>query len=300
MKNKVLYHHIRLDNGEIFYVGIGDSARPYSHNNRNNYWHNIVEKYGYRVEIIKESLDWGDACKLEILEIKKFGRKDLGLGPLVNLTDGGDGTENLSYESRMVISEKMTGEQNHRYGIYGEDVVGSKLSQNDAENIRSIFIPHSKQFGIRALAKQYNVDRQTIKKIVQGKSYKDVDGNNKEYEDKTIGIGTSGKFSVDDITHIRTVFQPHHPEFGTKGLSKKFNTNSSRIWKIVTYQTHKNVGVVNNSVEKEKLSPKNSKFSPEDIRIIRTLSAKEAVEKYKLPRCTYYRIKNHIYYKNVI
>jgi hypothetical protein len=95
MNDKVLYHHIRLDTGEVFYVGIGDPPRPYSDDSRNNHWHNIVKKHGYQIGIIKEGLNWESACELEKSEIKRIGRNDLGLGPLVNLTDGGEGTQGV-------------------------------------------------------------------------------------------------------------------------------------------------------------------------------------------------------------
>lgn len=48
----------------------------------------------------KESLFESDAFDLETRLIKTIGRKDLGLGPLLNLTDGGEG------ESGRIISEE--------------------------------------------------------------------------------------------------------------------------------------------------------------------------------------------------
>jgi hypothetical protein len=299
MYDKVGYHHKRLDTGEIFYVGIGEPKRPYADENRNPHWHHIVDKVGFEIIIIKENFTWEEACEWEISEINRIGRRDLGLGPLVNLTDGGEGVGNLSPESRNSISQKMFGILNHRYGIYGPKVYNSKLSQEDAEKIREIFIPHSKEFGIRALSKKFSVDRKTIKKIVSGKSYKGIDGNIKTYEDKTFGIATSGKFSDDDIKYIRAVYYPHHPEFGSDALAKKYNTNSSRIWKIINYKTHSHIMIEPESQKKPKLSPKNSKFSSEEVQIIRSLSCKDAIIQFGLPRSTYYRIKNRIYYKNV-
>jgi hypothetical protein len=95
-----LYQHIRLDTGEIFYIGIGNGRRPWIKHNRNAYWHNIVNKAGYRVEILEEGLSWYQACELEKMLIALHGRKDLGYGPLVNMTDGGDGNPSPSAETR--------------------------------------------------------------------------------------------------------------------------------------------------------------------------------------------------------
>ncbi len=40
-------------------------------------------------------MSWEDAIELEILLISWFGRKDLKLGTLVNMTDGGEGNKNI-------------------------------------------------------------------------------------------------------------------------------------------------------------------------------------------------------------
>jgi len=95
MNDKVGYHHKRLDTGEIFYVGIGEPKRPYADENRNPHWHHIVDKVGYDILVIKENITWEEACEWEKNEIKRIGRRDLGLGPLVNLTDGGEGTQGV-------------------------------------------------------------------------------------------------------------------------------------------------------------------------------------------------------------
>lgn len=95
MKNKVGYYHKRLDNGEIFYVGIGEPKRPYLDESRNPHWHHIVDKVGYEILIVKENITWEEACEWEVSEIKRIGRRDLGLGTLVNLTDGGEGTQGV-------------------------------------------------------------------------------------------------------------------------------------------------------------------------------------------------------------
>lgn len=97
-----LYRHIRLDKNEPFYIGIGGSnkyekeglyTRAHSkyYNNRSKQWFNIINKTSYEVEIMLDDLTWEQACEKEIEFIKLYGRKDLGLGPLVNMTNGGEG-----------------------------------------------------------------------------------------------------------------------------------------------------------------------------------------------------------------
>lgn len=95
-----VYLHKRLDKDEIFYVGIGNSIkRAFDVNSRNKYWQNIVNLTDYSVEIFAKDLEWKDACELEKLLISKYGRKDLGLGTLCNLTNGGDGVLGHSNEA---------------------------------------------------------------------------------------------------------------------------------------------------------------------------------------------------------
>lgn len=107
LKNdRVLYFH-KKPNGEIFYIGIGNKYRPYSKKGRNKWWHNIVSKYGYIVDIVHENLSSHEAIKLECFYIKNLGRADLKKGLLINMTDGGDGVLNMKHseESKSKISK---------------------------------------------------------------------------------------------------------------------------------------------------------------------------------------------------
>lgn len=90
--NYIIYQHKRLDNNEIFYIGISDNNdRPFNTHNRSSFWKSIVNKVGRSVEIITTCDTLAEACQIEQYLIKFYGRRDLGLGNLVNLTDGGEG-----------------------------------------------------------------------------------------------------------------------------------------------------------------------------------------------------------------
>lgn len=92
MNNICVYFHINPIKQEVFYVGIGLSGiRPYRLSSRTKLWKNIVKKYGYDVIIIHDNLTYEEASELEIKYIEQIGRRDKGLGPLVNNTSGGDG-----------------------------------------------------------------------------------------------------------------------------------------------------------------------------------------------------------------
>jgi hypothetical protein len=103
-----VYQHLRRDTGEIFYVGKGEGNRYKSRIGRNPYWKNIVEKHGLIIEIIKYFDSEKLAFEAEVRLIASIGRKDLGKGPLVNMSDGGEGASGAirSAEQRKTYSEK--------------------------------------------------------------------------------------------------------------------------------------------------------------------------------------------------
>lgn len=239
----IVYEHYRKDTNEIFYVGIGKTiARSKSKSNRNRHWLSIVKNYGYEIKVTHQNITWEEACEIEVIKIKEYGRRDLESGPLVNLTDGGEGILNLTPKSKKILSESKKGVKNPQFGKFGSEMHNSKLNQEDAILIREIFVPFSRELGIRALSKRFEVDRQTIKKIIQGKSYKKINGFvNEDLVPLLVNGKTNDKFTSEDIKYIRKVYVAHHPEYGCKPLSIKFHTNETRIWKIVTYKVWKDI-----------------------------------------------------------
>jgi hypothetical protein len=91
-KEYCVYIHKKKSDNIEFYIGKGiRNKRPYEKNKRSNHWKNIVNKYGYYVEILEDFLSNEEAKKIEIYYIEKFGRLDKKNGNLINKTDGGDG-----------------------------------------------------------------------------------------------------------------------------------------------------------------------------------------------------------------
>lgn len=118
-----VYFHINPLKNEIFYVGIGNENRPYHTKGRSDIWNRTVKKYGYIIDIAHSDISRNEAIKLEISYIKKLGRKDLGLGNLVNMTDGGDGItygykhrNEFTQEHKDKIGSAQKGIKNHRFG----------------------------------------------------------------------------------------------------------------------------------------------------------------------------------------
>lgn len=107
-----VYIHFKEGTDIPFYVGKGKLRksmltgdvplyyeRAYTRFDRNPIWKRTANKYGVRVEIYASCQTNKESQLLEIALIKKFGRKDIKTGILVNMTHGGDG-------GAMVITEE--------------------------------------------------------------------------------------------------------------------------------------------------------------------------------------------------
>jgi hypothetical protein len=110
------YVHLKKNTNTIFYAGMGCGRRAYSKVSRNKHWHNIVNKYGYDVKIIKYFSTHKEAAIAEIKLIAKHRKLD---SPLVNKTDGGDGGSFgrvWRKSTCKLLSEKLSGTGNPMYG----------------------------------------------------------------------------------------------------------------------------------------------------------------------------------------
>lgn len=149
MKKNIYYVYVYLDLDNIpFYVGKGKGSRYYismhlDKNNSNRLLKNKIRKVGNEnivIEFILKNVCEGCALCCEIDLIATIGRRDLGLGTLCNLTDGGEGLSGhimsseqkkkisralkghkTSEETKQKISEANKGENNPWYGVLGEN-----------------------------------------------------------------------------------------------------------------------------------------------------------------------------------
>lgn len=103
-------------NNEAFYVGMGQGARwrrHFTRADRHPMTHrmNLLKEQDIKpiVTFVCSNVDAEFAALIEQEAISKFGRKDLGKGPLLNLTDGGDGCNNPSPETRKKMSTAHIG-----------------------------------------------------------------------------------------------------------------------------------------------------------------------------------------------
>jgi hypothetical protein len=132
----------------VFYVGVGTShKRPYQNSGRNRYWHNIVNAVGYSTEITHKNICKEEACAIEMYLISFYGRNDLGLGSLCNVTDGGElntgrikSKESIekhrlkikgrkhTESTKLKMSNSRKGSSNSFFGKIHTDISKSKMS----------------------------------------------------------------------------------------------------------------------------------------------------------------------------
>lgn len=108
--------------GTPFYIGKGVGLRALQHvsearNRTTRLTHklNTIRAIESRGGIVSYSVsglfdDEAEAHQHEVLLIRQLGRYDLGLGPLTNQTDGGEGGSNPSQESRSRRASTLAGE----------------------------------------------------------------------------------------------------------------------------------------------------------------------------------------------
>ena len=128
-----LYRHIRLDNNEVFYIGISLSdtdnyKRAFTKNSRSKSWKSIVSITDYKVEIILDNITGNDAKQKEIEYIELY--KDT----VVNKHKGGF-ARNIDEKTKdkirsKSINKKMSDEARKKMS---ESKTGRKLS-NDTKS----------------------------------------------------------------------------------------------------------------------------------------------------------------------
>ena len=135
--NYLVYRHRRLDNNDIFYVGISsNSKRPFDFKKRSKFWKRVTSNTKFIVEIIVDNISKDKAIDLEMLLISEYGRRDLKTGTLVNMTEGGEGTKGCIPHNKGGIGFKhseetlnmMRGSNNSMYGKKHNEATKLKIA----------------------------------------------------------------------------------------------------------------------------------------------------------------------------
>jgi hypothetical protein len=178
MDNYYVYIYEDPDTEIPFYVGKGKGTRSVSHirkaikTNINNHFLNKIRKILKTGKLpiiytIGKNLNEHDAYQLEIKTIKEIGRKDMGEGPLTNLTDGGGiCSSSFSKETRLKLATNKgrTFSKEHKSKI-------SRWSRNN-KHIHTknyIIALWEQKYGSKAETKYREHTKKRIKNSVTGK-----------------------------------------------------------------------------------------------------------------------------------
>jgi hypothetical protein len=182
-KNFYVYMHIKEVDGTPFYIGKGKAYRAFIKSKRSDIWNKYYNKYGFDIIFLEENIDEYTAFEKEKYWIERIGRLKLNNGPLINLTDGGEGTSGLtpwnkgkkhSEETKLKISNIHKG-NTYRRGSKLSKETKSKISKSKINKISShkeiidietgIFY-----YTITEAAEAYNIKRTTLNARLKGQN----------------------------------------------------------------------------------------------------------------------------------
>ena len=137
-------------NHELIYTGKGSNDRINDHikdalnSDTNKLFYNVIRKiYEAGLEPIRikilQNVTEEEAFAEEITLISIAGRRDLGKGPLCNLTDGGEGCSGYKHtkETRKILSEKLKGRDSPNKGKKFSPEFCDKASKSATERFEN-------------------------------------------------------------------------------------------------------------------------------------------------------------------
>ena len=258
----VLYMHIRESDGGIFYMGIGCRDRSFDISSRSEWWKSTYNLYGREVVILQENLTWEQACDLERKMITFYGRRDKGLGPLVNMTDGGDGAQGAvrSEETKQKQRESWTEDRRNEWaqknagsgnGMFNKSVVDVWAEKHGMEEATKMWEETKTKMGspgdknpskrpeVRAKQSEAHKGKtkseQHRKNIAISKTgVKHSEEQNQKQSENTKGSkNPNSKLTENNVRYIRTNYKPYSKEFGMKQLANMFGVSVGTIDLII-------------------------------------------------------------------
>lgn len=165
-----VYLHIAKDTSIPFYVGKGKGNRLNQSNSRSRFWGFVANKHDWYSDVIAEFATEEEALLCEQEAIAFFGRRDVGKGILVNMTDGGDGVagripsnttrkkwkESWTPERRASYSDKFSSSGNPRFGKNCSEATRLRMSEKASTRVRK---PHSEATKVKIRGAQKGIKR---------------------------------------------------------------------------------------------------------------------------------------------
>ena len=258
--------HIRESDGGIFYMGIGCRDRAFDISSRSEWWKSTYNLYGREVVILQENLTWEQACDLERKMIAFYGRRDKGLGPLVNMTDGGDGAQGAvrSEETKQKQRESWTEDRRNEWaqknggsgnGMFNKSVVDVWVEKHGMEEATKMWEETKIKMGSpgdKNPSKRPEV-RNKISQSLAGREFSKSHRDNlsiamtgkkhsEERKQNQSMLSTGSKngravLTEDNVRFIRTNYKPYSKEFGMKQLANMFGVSVPTIDLITRNKT---------------------------------------------------------------
>lgn len=248
-----IYRHIRPDTNEVFYIGKGSNISRATNQRmiskeRSEWWKRIValNNGNYKKEIIFECDDEKFCFEKEQEFIALYGRKDLGNGTLVNMTNGGDGATGIiitekqkidtSIRSSKKVIDVLSGKIYHSATIASKEnkiaytqlsgYLTGKLTNTTSLVYHSVYLDKGEQYCIDNLINQKWFNKCSSKEVVNLKTGEEF-VNAKE---AAISVNISPRYFRNMLIGTypnKTHFQYKHPQ-------KKWNRNRKKVQDIVS------------------------------------------------------------------
>lgn len=248
-----IYRHIRPDTNEVFYIGKGSNISRGNNQRmiskeRSVWWKRIValNNGNYKKEIIFECDDEKFCFEKEQEFIALYGRKDLGKGTLVNMTNGGEGATGIiitekqkldtSIRSSKKVIDVLSGKVYYNATIAAKEnniafaqlsgYLTGKLTNTSSLVFHSVYLDKGEQYCVENLVNQKWVNKRSGKVVVNLKTGEEF-VNAKE---AAISLNMTPRY----FRNMLNGTYPNKTDFQYKYPQKKWNRNRRQVKDVVS------------------------------------------------------------------